>query len=334
MLHLQGENFSGTVRRFIDEKKPEAELILLAKKEQIPLLEEYMAKIKDIWVMPMSDAEVRFRFLRWQQHYKKSKDYWQTNQFFESTINNIPSLVWYKDKNGIHEKVNDSFCKTVNKTKKQVEGRGHAYIWDVEHDDPACIESEREVMDERQTIVSEETIKTGEGMRLLTTYKSPLYDLDGSVMGTVGVAIDITQERAYEQEIMRKNQILEMIFTSMECGILCHSLDGSQIISVNRAALEILGYRSQEELEDDGFDMVAESVMGEDKPKLRECITKLKKTGDSVNMEYRVQHKDGEILHVMGNIKLLEENGEMFYQRFLLNITEQKQEEKIGRAHV
>ncbi len=333
MLHLQGENFSETVRRFIDEKKPEAELILLAKKEQIPLLEEYMAKIKDIWVMPMSDAEVRFRFLRWQQHYKKSKDYWQTNQFFESTINNIPSLVWYKDKNGIHEKVNDSFCKTVNKTKKQVEGRGHAYIWDVEHDDPACIESEREVMDKRQTIVSEETIKTGEGMRLLTTYKSPLYDLDGSVMGTVGVAIDITQERAYEQEIMRKNQILEMIFTSMECGILCHSLDGSQIISVNRAALEILGYRSQEELEDDGFDMVAESVMGEDKPKLRECITKLKKTGDSVNMEYRVQHKDGEILHVMGNIKLLEENGEMFYQRFLLNITEQKQEERKKERH-
>ena len=333
MLHLQGENFSETVRRFIDEKKPEAELILLAKKEQIPLLEEYMAKIKDIWVMPMSDAEVRFRFLRWQQHYKKSKDYWQTNQFFESTINNIPSLVWYKDKNGIHEKVNDSFCKTVNKTKKQVEGRGHAYIWDVEHDDPACIESEREVMDKRQTIVSEETIKTGEGMRLLTTYKSPLYDLDGSVMGTVGVAIDITQERAYEQEIMRKNQILEMIFTSMECGILCHSLDGSQIISVNRAALEILGYRSQEELEDDGFDMVAESVMDEDKPKLRECITKLKKTGDSINMEYRVQHKDGEILHVMGNIKLLEENGEMFYQRFLLNITEQKQEERKKERH-
>lgn len=41
-------------------------------------------------------------------------------------------------------------------------------------------------------------------MRTLTTYKSPLYDIDGSVMGTVGVAIDITQERAYEQEIIKK----------------------------------------------------------------------------------------------------------------------------------
>ena len=45
-------------------------------------------------------------------------------------------------------------------------------------------------------------------------------------------------------------------------------------------------------------------------------------------MEYRVQHKNGEILHVMGNVKLLNENGELFYQRFLLDCTAQKLEEK------
>ena len=32
-------------------------------------------------------------------------------------------------------------------------------------------------------------------------------------MGTVGVAIDVTQERVYEQEIVQKNQTLEKIFT-------------------------------------------------------------------------------------------------------------------------
>ncbi len=45
-------------------------------------------------------------------------------------------------------------------------------------------------------------------------------------------------------------------------------------------------------------------------------------------MEYRIRHKDGEIIHVMGNVKLLEENGELFFQRFLLDITAQKQQEK------
>ncbi|MCI9161791.1 MAG: response regulator [Lachnospiraceae bacterium] len=309
-------------------KSRDAELILLAGKEQIELFEDILPDVTDIWIVPMAEGEARFRFLRWQQTCKMGKDYWQTSHYLEATINNVPNLVWYKDKNGIHEKVNDSFCRTVNKTKKQVEGRGHAYIWDVEFDDPACIESEREVMSTKKTCVSEESVKSGDGVRLLTTYKSPLYDLDGSVMGTVGVAIDVTQERAYEQEIIQKNQTLETIFTTMDCGVMCHTMDGMDIISINRAALEILGYESREELEAAGFNMVAASVVDEDRERLRDDIKELKKEGDSISTEYRVRRRDGEIRHVMGNIKLLKENGRMFYQRFLLDYTAQKLQEK------
>ncbi|MBD5136761.1 MAG: response regulator [Lachnospiraceae bacterium] len=315
----------------ISGKNKDTELILLAEKNQIELVADDLSEINDIWTMPVSDEEIKFRFLRWQQTYKMSKDYWQTSQYLESTINNNPNLIWYKDKDGIHEKVNDSFCKTVNKTKNQVEGRGHAYIWDVDHDDPACIESELEVMNKKKTCVSEETIKAGDGMKLLTTYKSPLYDLDGSVMGTVGVAIDITQERAYEQEIIKKNHTLETIFTNMDCGVIRHTVDGSRIYSINSAALKILGYETQEELMATGFDMIAQSVVDEDKEKLRQSIEKLKKEGDSISVEYRVQHADGEILDVMGNVKLLKENGELVYQRFLLDCTTQKQQEKKER---
>ena len=190
-------------------RRADAQLIVLAEKDQFPQLSGGLEQIQDIWTLPLSEEELRFRFSRWQQSCRERKDAWETHQYLEATINSIPSLVWYKDKNGIHEKVNDSFCRTVNKTKEQVQGRGHAYIWDVEQDDPACIESEREVMTKRQTCISEEVIQTGGGTRLLTTYKSPLYDLDGGVMGTVGVAIDVTQERAYEQALHQKNRTLE-----------------------------------------------------------------------------------------------------------------------------
>ena len=328
LVSIRGQEAEETLKLLTTHKQKEAELILLADKVQPAALSEYLPDIKDIWMMPMSEEEVRFRFLRWQQTCKMSKDFWQTSHYLEVTIDNVPNLIWYKDKDGIHEKVNDSFCKTVNKTKQQVEGRGHAYIWDVEQDDPACIESERIVMTKRETCVSEEVVKAGDGTKLLTTYKSPLYDLDGSVMGTVGVAIDVTQERAYEQEIMEKNQTLETIFTTMDCGIMCHSLDGSRIISINRAALEILGYESLEEMQESGFDLIAPTVMLEDQQKLRECIWDLKREGDSVNVEYRVTPREGEIRHVMGNIKLVRENGELLYQRFLLDCTAQKLREK------
>ena len=115
--------------------KKDAQLILFANKDQTGAIADGLQKVSDIWNLPLTGEEIRFRFLRWQQACKMSKDYWQTSHYLEATINNVPNLIWYKDKNGIHEKVNDSFCLTVGKTKEQVEGRGHAYIWDVEQDD-------------------------------------------------------------------------------------------------------------------------------------------------------------------------------------------------------
>ncbi len=319
-------------------KSDKSQLILLADKEQFSLVESSLSEITDIWVLPMSDEEVRFRFLRWQDNCKMSKDFWQTSHYLETTIDSIPNMIWYKRKDGIHEKVNQSFCETVNKSKAQVEGRDHSYIWDIDLSDPAnagydCSESDLEVMQKKQTCISEETVKSGDELKLLITYKSPLYDLDGSVMGTVGVGIDITQERAYEEELTSKNRILETIFSAIDCGVICHTLDGSRILRINNNALKILGYDSPDELISAGFDMVAPSVMDEDKPKLRKSIRTLKKEGDSVSVEYRVQHKNGDILHVMGSVKIIEENGELLCQRFLLDCTAQKLKEKKTERH-
>ena len=334
-VDLQGEAVSKTLQILTTHKKKEAELIILADREQVMALPEDLPEIEDMWLRPLSERELRFRMRKWQQNYKLKKDLWQSDQFMELSINSSPNLIWFKDKEGVHEIVNESFCKVVNKTREQVQGRRHAYIWDVEQDDPACIESELEVMRKRQTCVSEEHIRTGEGDRTLTTYKSPLYDLDGSVMGTVGIAVDVTKEQAYEQEIIEKKRVLEMLFATMDCGVMCHSIDGTHLISINQAALRLLDYESLEDLATDDFDLIAGTVVDEDKEKLRECINSLKKAGDSVNAEYRVRHKDGRELHILGNIKLVEEGGELYYQRFLIDYTAQKlkDEQKLAEKN-
>ncbi len=325
---LAGE---GSVRALAEGKKESAQLILLAEKDQIAALGDSLSLADELWTLPLSREELIFRFTRWQEKQKQRMDLWQANQYLDALINSTPSLVWFKDKDGVHEKVNDAFCATVNKTKEQVQGQRHAYIWDVEQDDPACIESERVVMETQKTCISEEVIQAGGGQRLLTTYKSPLYDCDGTVMGTTGLGIDVTQERAYEQELIDKNRELENLFTTMDCGVMCHTLDGSHIISINRAALQVLGFESEEAMMAAGFDMIASSVMEEDQERLRTGIQTLKKVGDNINIEYRVRHTDGDIRHVMGNVKLMEENGELFYQRFLLDCTTQKEREQEER---
>lgn len=186
----------------------EKEIILAATKEQTErLMAAGVPENVDIWRLPMSEEELRFRFLRWQRLYKKDKDFWQTRNYLDATINNVPHLIWYKDKEGVHEKVNASFCRAVNKTMEQIEGRGHYYIWDISPEEYSkgefvCMESEYEVMEKKETCIFDENVKIGDEMRQLKTYKSPLFDLDGSVMGTVGVGMDVTQERLYEQMIL------------------------------------------------------------------------------------------------------------------------------------
>ncbi len=119
-VNLQEMEIKEALDSLIKNKSADAELILLVDRERLGLLEDSCWDAKDIWMLPASDRELRFRFLRWQQTYKTGKDFWETSHFLDATINNVPNLVWYKDKNGIHEKVNDAFCRTVNKEKAQV----------------------------------------------------------------------------------------------------------------------------------------------------------------------------------------------------------------------
>lgn len=168
-----------------------------------------LANVYDVWKLPVTADEVRFRFRNWQKAYKEKTDYWLTKSYLEATINSVPDLIWYKDKYGAHLKVNKSFCKAVNKTMEQIEGRGHCYIWDMDPEEYAegdyiCMESETEVMEQKETCVFEEDVKIGNEIRMFQTFKSPLFDFDGSVMGTVGVGKDVTIERRYEKEIVKR----------------------------------------------------------------------------------------------------------------------------------
>lgn len=216
LADLTGTQGAGTLRVLLDNRQKEAEIIALARKEDVDLLlreaafltDENRPGIADVWTLPLSEEELMFRFRKWQHTYKESMDYRQNRNYLDTMINSVPHLIWFKDKEGAHMKVNDYFCKAVNKTMEQIEGRGHYYIWDIDPEEYAkgefiCMESEYEVMEKRETCVFDETVKIGDSMRELKTYKSPLFDLDGSVMGTVGVAIDVTQERLYEQMIIK-----------------------------------------------------------------------------------------------------------------------------------
>lgn len=51
--------------------------------------------------------------------------------------------------------------------------------------------------------------------------------------------------------------MLETIFSTMDCGVITHTLDGLHILCLNPAVLQICGFGSLEELMEQGFSLVS-----------------------------------------------------------------------------
>ncbi|MCR5654624.1 MAG: PAS domain-containing protein [Lachnospiraceae bacterium] len=159
-------------------------------------------RVDSIWPSNESARIRKARFKKLIGVLRRQYDAWFYENALMTAIDSIPELVWYKDVKGEHLRVNEAFCKTVHKTKEQVQGRGHYYIWDITPEEYnagefVCMESEEEVMEAGETRIFEEPVLTQDGMRHFTTYKSPLFDEFGRIIGTVGVAHDVTDK--YEE---------------------------------------------------------------------------------------------------------------------------------------
>jgi PAS domain S-box/diguanylate cyclase (GGDEF) domain len=154
--------------------------------------------VEDVWFANDLAEYLAFRLSRLIAHLETIRESRTNKLYLNTMIDAIPDLVWFKDTAGKHLKVNNAFCKAVEKEKSDIEGRGHYYIWGLSEEEYSrgefvCMESEEIVMNERQARVFDENVKTMYGMRKFSTNKAPLIDEDGNLMGTVGVAHDVTE---------------------------------------------------------------------------------------------------------------------------------------------
>ena len=209
--------------------------VLLAEGEELKKLSAAeLDNADDIFSMPdgarYDEAILGAHFRRLINTLKNESDARKGKIYFETAIDSIPDLAWFKDSIGSHLIVNDSFCKLVEKSKEQIYKRGHYYIWDIpreeyEKGEYVCLESEDEVVAARATCVFDEKIKTKGGMRQFKTYKSPLIDLDGSIFGTCGVAHDVT-------DLHNMNNELDVIIEGMPFAVIVSDTNNI-IVNVN-----------------------------------------------------------------------------------------------------
>ena len=134
------------------------------------------------------------------------KEAWLQKTWLQTTINSSPDMIWFKDMNGLHLEVNDAFCEVVDKKKDDVRGKDHYYIWNIpkeiyEQTGYVCVQTEDDVVAARKTcLLDEEVMKADGNLSKLKTYKTPIFDGE-TIIGTVGIARDVTKEYEYLQNI-------------------------------------------------------------------------------------------------------------------------------------
>ncbi|MBT9779885.1 diguanylate cyclase [Clostridium sp. MCC353] len=197
-------------------------------------MESFAAKrwesIFDIWLKPFNEKLIALRFRHILEHWKLEKTHRFSEQCMDTLLECIPDMVWFKDLEGLHVKVNDAFCNIVGKPKGDVTGKDHCYIWDVSREEFekgqfVCKETDEYVLTHRQKCKSTEAVKSQHGMRQFNTYKAPLIDEGGRIMGSVGIGHDIT-------DLENKGAEMEIILRSMPFGILVWNEEG-RVINAN-----------------------------------------------------------------------------------------------------
>ncbi|WP_314988650.1 sensor domain-containing diguanylate cyclase [uncultured Campylobacter sp.] len=134
------------------------------------------------------------------------KESWLQKTWLQTLINSSPDMIWFKDMDGLHLEVNDAFCEVVDKQKDDVRGKDHYYIWNIpkeiyEQTGYVCVQTEDDVVAARKTcLLDEEVMKADGNLSKLKTYKTPIFDGE-TIIGTVGIARDVTKEYEYLQNI-------------------------------------------------------------------------------------------------------------------------------------
>jgi PAS domain S-box-containing protein len=194
--------FIATVRDITERKKAQEEL----RKHQNHLDELIRQRTKELTKTNQRlEREIRER--RQAEEALEQK----VNQL-KSFVNNIPDMAWVKDTESRFVIVNQAFADQVGMSPEELLGKTCEVCFGKEKADKFR-QDDLEVMRSGQQAVFDECIYDAKGNPTwLETIKSPIFDSDGKVIGTVGIARDVTKRKRVEEELQRhRDQLDELV---------------------------------------------------------------------------------------------------------------------------
>ena len=136
-----------------------------------------------------------------------------------SLINALPDLVWLKDCNGVYLACNARFEKFFGAKEKEIIGKSDYHFMSKDWADFFRSYDKKALDKGGPNVNEEEIIFADDGHReILETIKTPIYTLDGRILGVLGIGRDITERKKAKEEenikllgLLQQSQKLESI---------------------------------------------------------------------------------------------------------------------------
>ncbi|MBI3169714.1 MAG: PAS domain S-box protein, partial [Chloroflexi bacterium] len=163
--------------------------------------------------------------------------------------------------------------------------------------------------------------------RWLDTHAVPLYDENGKVTALLGLTRDITERMRAAEAVREAEAKYRSIFENAVEGIYQSSPEG-RFYTVNPSFASMMGYASPEEMMDSITDIARQ--LYSDTHRRHDFVQQLEEQGSISGFEYQMQHKDGRLIWVSENARLVRDadGNVLYYEGILEDITARKQNEQ------
>lgn len=166
----------------------------------------------------------------------------------QALLDNIPHMAWMKNRRGVFLAVNEGFARACGYPKTAILGKTDRDIWPLEHAEKYMQDDQR-MMASGEKLFVEERIVEGGDIKWFETLKTPIRDARGLVIGTVGLAREITdRKRAEEQRQllerrMQETQKLESL--GVLAGGIAHDFNNLLVSVLTNAELALRSLSSK-----------------------------------------------------------------------------------------
>ena len=162
----------------------------------------------------------------------------------KAILRNIPDIAWLKDNESRFIAVNEAFGEACGLRPDDLVGKTDLDIWP----EPLARRyraDDREVISTGRRKQVEEPLEDSTGQQIwIETIKTPIYDEDGKIIGTTGVARDITGRKQMEEALRHLAAQQKAILDNIAGGVFL--LKSRELKWANRKAAELFGYSLEE----------------------------------------------------------------------------------------